>query len=746
MPPRGSRWTRCIGASVPGLVVSALLAACGAPTEEPGAASSAVNDKDKDKKKIVASIQGATLVVEGTKRPDVITLRLRPGDPSWLEVLDDGVASQGLSFTMDKFDHIVVSGNDGADTIAIDESGGAFTTTKITTLDGGDGNDTLIGGSGAEVLIGGDGDDLVHGGRGDDIALLGAGNDTFTWNPGDGNDTIEGQAGRDTLQFRAANIGENIDLSANGQRARLFRDVASITMDLDGVEDIQLQTLGGADTITIGDLTGTAVTSVEVDLAAAGGGGDGQADRVVVLGTGGDDTVAVAGGPLGVEVTGLAATVAVTSGEPGLDTLSIQVLAGNDTVDASSVAAGAIGLELLGGPGDDLLIGGAGDDVIVGGQGLDVALLGPGDDTFVWNPGDSSDVVEGQGGTDRLEFRAANVSEHLDISANGQRLRLTRDVGNVVMDLAGVEVISLQLLGGADDLNVHDLSGTDAALVSVDLRAADGSTDGQPDHVAFAATGGDDVVTIGGSPASGVTVTGLPYATTIVGAEAGLDTISVDAGDGADTVDAGGLVGIAVILIGGAGNDVLHGGRAADVVIGGDGDDTFVWNPGDGSDTIEGQAGSDVLLFNAANIAENVSIAPNGQRVLLTRDVANVTLDIDGVEGIRLRMLGGADTIALGDMTGTALVAVEVNLAGPLGGGDGSADTVHVYGTEGDDAIAVAGDPSSGVSVTGLAASCQITSPEPADALWIHGLGGTDSVNASGLAPGTIGLFTDGVP
>ena len=63
-------------------------------------------------------------------------------------------------------------------------------------------------------------DDLVNGGDGNDVALLGAGDDTFVWNPGDDNDTVEGQAGIDTLLFNGANIAENIDISANGGRAR----------------------------------------------------------------------------------------------------------------------------------------------------------------------------------------------------------------------------------------------------------------------------------------------------------------------------------------------------------------------------------------------------------------------------------------------------------------------------------------------------------------------------------------------
>ena len=105
------------------------------------------------------------------------------------------------------------------------------------------------------------------------MALLGAGDDTFIWNPGDGSDTVEGQAGFDTLVFNGANIAENIDISANGGRVRFTRDVANIIMDLNGVEQIDFNALGGADNITVNDLTGTDVTQVNIDLAAHAGGG-----------------------------------------------------------------------------------------------------------------------------------------------------------------------------------------------------------------------------------------------------------------------------------------------------------------------------------------------------------------------------------------------------------------------------------------------------------------------------------------
>ena len=66
--------------------------------------------------------------------------------------------------------------------------------------------------------------------------------------------------------FNGANIDEKIDISANGGRVRFTRDVANITMDLNKVETIEFNALGGADNITVNDLTGTDVTQVDIDL------------------------------------------------------------------------------------------------------------------------------------------------------------------------------------------------------------------------------------------------------------------------------------------------------------------------------------------------------------------------------------------------------------------------------------------------------------------------------------------------
>ena len=237
-------------------------------------------------------------------------------------------------------DLLAVNGLAGDDTI--DASALAADAIKLA-VDGGDGDDGILGGAGVDQLTGGGGDDLVDGNRGDDVALLGVGDDTFQWDPGDGSDVVEGQEGADRLLFNGAGVAENVDVSANGARLRFFRDVASITMDTDDVETVDFRALGGADTVTVNDLTGTDVTSVLVDLAGVAGGatGDGALDQVTVNATDGDDSVVVTGSAGAVAVAGLAATVAITHADAD-DRLDVNTGGGTDVVDTSEFEPGVI--------------------------------------------------------------------------------------------------------------------------------------------------------------------------------------------------------------------------------------------------------------------------------------------------------------------------------------------------------------------------------------------------------------------
>src|SRR5262249_54333164 len=194
----------------------------------------------------------------------------------------------------------------------------------------GDGNDNLAGSQGADVLLGGNGNDFINGNEGNDVVRLGAGDDVFQWDPGDGSDTVEGDAGTDKMFFFGSNQDENFDISANGSRVRLTRDRGNVTMDLNGVESIELRPLGGADNIVVNDLTGTDLTHIELALRASTGGVDGQADSITINGTEGADNIAVGGNIGGLQVSGLAATITIFDEDPTLDSLTINGLGGND--------------------------------------------------------------------------------------------------------------------------------------------------------------------------------------------------------------------------------------------------------------------------------------------------------------------------------------------------------------------------------------------------------------------------------
>jgi Ca2+-binding RTX toxin-like protein len=464
-------------------------------------------------------------------------------------------------------------------------------------LDGGPGNDTLIGRGGNDVLIGGPGNDILIGGPGEDQIVGGEGDDQIIWNPGDGSDVVEGGDGTDTLVFNGSNIGENVDLSPNGQRLRFSRNIANVTMDCNGIERVIFHALSGADQVVVNDLTGTQVSNVVVDLSSSLGAGDGAADTVIVNGTETNDVITVTGSTNGVDVLGLSASVRILGSEPGLDSLVVNALGGDDRVDASALQANTIELTLNGGSGNDLLIGSEGDDVLIGGQGNDVMFGGPGDDTFVWSPGDGSDVIEGQAGQDTLIFNGANIGEVIDLSANGQRLRFSRNVANITMDCAGIETVQFNALGGADTITVNDLTGTGVTNVSLDLATPPGSGqgDGAADSVIVKGTDGNDVITVAGDSA-GVTVQGLAATVNIVGSEATLDQLRIDALAGDDVVSAEGLQAGAIKLTidGGPGNDVLIGSAGDDELFGGDGDDILEGGPG--LDVLDGGAGNNVLI------------------------------------------------------------------------------------------------------------------------------------------------------
>jgi hypothetical protein len=475
----------------------------------------------------------------GDGQPDGVTLGAGAGNDT-LAVTGSGAAASvsGLAVATsvvgnEAVDELVVRALGGAD--AVNASGFTGTLGRLT-LDGGDAVDALTGSAGADVVIGG---------PGNDNALLGGGNDDFVWNAGDGTDTVEGQGGSsDRLLLFGSAANDDFQVFPNATRLGAVVNGVS-AVDGAELERIEATPLGGADTVFFDNLATTAVTQAAANLGTGGGSsGDGAVDGVTVNATQIVDNVEVTGSAAGVNVTGtgIAPPMTVTGSDGTSDRLTINLLGGFDTIDASTLAAGAIGPVFNGGVGDDTLIGSPNADLFNGGMGLDLALMGAGDDTFTWNPGDGSDTLEGQAGlADRMLFNGANVNDGIEMSANGGRLRFFRNIATVTMDADNVEVIDFNASGAADTILIQNLAATDVDQVNIDL-AAGGTTnpDGAADTVEVHGTDADDAFVLAGNPTA-VNETGSPAAVSLRRQDPAMDQIILHGGAGNDTLDTTGL-------------------------------------------------------------------------------------------------------------------------------------------------------------------------------------------------------------
>jgi hypothetical protein len=231
-------------------------------------------------------------------------------------------------------DRLRVNGNGGRDIVS------ASTDAMTLTLDGGDGGGVILGGPGRDTLVGGDDFDDVKGGRGDDVAYLDGDFDRFSWAPGDGSDTVDGGASRDSLFFAGSADAETFELEGD----RFTRDVGGIVMELDDVEVVDAVAGPGADTFRIGR---SDVGELNASLSPGGGAAD--PDRVEIQGTEGADKVAVTGRKVvfgSATVTGLPVKLGISFAQVAFDTLAIDTLGGDDSVDTSGLGPDVIGLQV----------------------------------------------------------------------------------------------------------------------------------------------------------------------------------------------------------------------------------------------------------------------------------------------------------------------------------------------------------------------------------------------------------------
>jgi hypothetical protein len=303
-----------------------------------------------------ARVANNTLIIFGTRGDDVV-LVTQSADTNQLlvDVNGDNTFEQFDRSTFTAVDVVLGDGND-----VFQEAPGIVSDEKLTiqagagddqllTGDGSDliladsGNDFVSSGKGDDLIIGGLGDDFADGGPGTDIALLGVGKDTFQWDPGEGSDVIDGGLGEaDVMLFNGGNGGDTASLSANGHRSLFLRDPGNIRMDMDGVETVQFNALGGTDTMTVNDMRGTDIRRADINVGVLGG-ADGVLDTVTVNATEQGDHVRATGDGTTVDVAGLRAETTIT-GADVRDQLHINTGDGNDAVNVDGSATALIGV------------------------------------------------------------------------------------------------------------------------------------------------------------------------------------------------------------------------------------------------------------------------------------------------------------------------------------------------------------------------------------------------------------------
>jgi Ca2+-binding RTX toxin-like protein len=330
---------------------------------------------------------------------------------------------------------IYFEGGGGNDTL----DGAAATRTLVAS--GGDGSDNLTGGHEHDTLAGGAGADVLVGLHGDDLLDGGAGADRFVWNAGDGADRIIGGADADTAEINSTDDDDSFGVAASGGDV-LFSsaDPASTPIGISEVETISVSGGGGADLLTVGDLSATTVTKLIFD---AGAGDDildaTKATRALQAdGGAGDDTLI--GGAGKDSLVGSFGNDVLLGGD-GADTLMGE--GGDEQLDGGNGAD-----NLIGGTGDDTLDGGAGADTIRGSDGEDLLSGGSGTDVFDYTTELTNGIVEGDmivdysaAEGDKLDLPAAFASVASSYVFNDNLILVLTGDGDTI-ELAGIQNIA----------------------------------------------------------------------------------------------------------------------------------------------------------------------------------------------------------------------------------------------------------------------------------------------------------------
>jgi Ca2+-binding RTX toxin-like protein len=313
-------------------------------------------------------------------------------------------------------------------------------------IDAQEGHDVVDGGTGNDVISSGSGDDTLTGGAGADSFAASNGNDVIFAEDGEADGPINGGPGTDTAYYDVGLDPTPVAVeSATGTpppppppppagacaydaaTRSVSAQMAAGTQAVLRVSGTQIQfgptpaacgdaTTANTDTINLATPSGSSETltidqsagafapgataesgTAEIEIAVSLGD---ASDQVVVIGTAGDDSIAVGQNGVGLNADG---DVDVTFGQLPAR-MEVHGLGGADTLAGrgGQGTGGVFGgqLELVGGDNADTLRGGLGADEVQGGAGNDLLEGREGNDVLSGDAGD--DTLAGNDGNDEL--------------------------------------------------------------------------------------------------------------------------------------------------------------------------------------------------------------------------------------------------------------------------------------------------------------------------------------------------------
>ncbi len=517
------------------------------------------------------------------------------------------------------FENVAVAGLGGNDTLS---AGNNLPGIQNVTLDGGFGNDLLTGGNGNETIIGGLGNDTVNPGGG-----------TNTVTTGDATQQLVAVNGTNLVRFNAG--APNTILGTTPITGLAMGDVI-VGVDFrpaDGALVAVTQNGTAGAVYTIDPLTGVAtqINTIPVLTGTSFGVDFNPVPNALRIVSDQEQNLRITMGGAGV------VNVDGALNQMGVAAADINVVAAAYSDNVAGGTRGNTTLYVIDSARDLLLLQGS-PNFPAGGS---------------VSPNTGTLTTVGMLGVD------ASAVLSFDVMGGGT-------TGTAVLTVGGVTgLYNINLITGAATL-VANLNSpfTAAATVldndSVTVNVADNGTNtidagAGIDSITVNGTAMADTINVGASMGR-VTVVSGGSNSSIGGAE----TLTVNAGNGNDTVTVADAVGglISVTVNGQAGDDTITGGGGNDVLNGGDGDDVI--NGGGGNDTINGGLGNDVINGGAGNdsiVSGNndlviTAVSAAGNLVTFNAATPNTILSSVPITGLQMgeTILGVDSRPATGDL------------------------------------------------------------------------------------------------